>query len=130
MDVCVFNKHHIMKKSLLAHYLKCHINDYKRSKKNGWFCIKNTSKIFRNEEETEKHCKNCEFCQKKNDVNYIEEVSTFGHEVIEKKMPKDKFEINFPKFDFDKYKRKVDESKYIKNEDFLDYIDQEKNIFY
>ena len=130
MEICAFNKNHIMKKSLLAHYLKCHRNDYKKSKDQGWYCINNPLNVFGNKEQKEKHDKDCEYCQNNNREIYEEEISKYGNEIIKNKIPKDKIEIKFPKFDFDLFIKKIDENKYIKKEYFHDYIEDEKNKIY
>ena len=130
MNVCAFDKNHIMKKSLLSHYIKCHQNDYKTSKDNGWFCVNDPLYIFANKEQKERHDKNCEFCQKGKDIIYEEEISIIGHETIEKKMPKDKKIIDFPKFDFDKYIKKMNDNNYLKQEEIQYFIDKEKSTLY
>ena len=130
MTVCVFDKNHKTKKSLLAHYIKCHQSDYKRSKENGWFCCNNPLNIFANQEQKERHNKKCEFCQKGKDIIYEEEVSKMGHEIIEKKMPEEKKIIEFPKFKFDKYINKFNNKNYFTDEEIQLFIDKEKNILY
>ena len=131
MEVCVFDKNHKMKKSVLMHYLKCHKDEYQNCKANKWYCEENTFIIFPNKELKDKHDEKCEFCKKKkNNINitFFDEISVYGHEVIEAKVPKPKKEVNFPVFDFDKYIIKDKSS--IKLNDLDSFIEQEKNILY
>ena len=130
MNVCVFDKNHKMKKSLLSHYIKCHEDDYKASKENGWFCCNNPLNIFANIEQKERHDKNCEFCQKGKDLLYKEDISKIGHEIIEKKLPEDKKEIDFPILDFDEYIKKFNDYNYLKQKDIQYFLNEEKNILY
>jgi len=127
MEVCIFNKNHKMKKSLLSHYSKCHQKEYKEIQDKGWYCKENTSNIFKDQLHKDKHDENCNFC-KKGKVN--EDISINGHEEIERKMSEPKKQIQFPIFDFDKYIKKVDKKYYLKKEDFKNEIDEEKNILY
>ena len=134
MEVCVFDKNHKMKKSLLMHYLRSHPIEYKRCKLNKWYCEKNNLIIFPDKEQKDKHDEKCQFCKSKknNDEKFFEEISEYGHEVIEAKMPKPKKEVNFPTFDFDKFIIKDNSS--IKLNELNDYlapfIEPEKSILY
>ena len=129
MEVCVFNKNHKMKRSLLMHYLYSHRDEFQRCKANRWFCEKNPLIIFPDKEQKDKHDKKCEFCQKKinNDETSFDEISVYGHNVLESKVPKPKKEVKFPVFDFDKYKKDISS---INLNDLDSFIEQEKNILY
>ena len=126
---CAFDKHHKMIKSLLSHYLKCHIDEYNESRKNGWFCVKNSSNIFASKRKKEKHDAKCKYCQEAKNKPYEDEVSLIGHEIIEQKMPKEKKQIDFPILNFDQFIIE-DKDKFIKNEDYKKEIEEEKNILY
>ena len=129
MEVCIFDKNHKMKKSLLMHYLKIHPSHYQRCKANKWFCEKNPLILFPDKEQKDKHDKKCEVCKKKinNDETFFDEISVYGHKVLESKVPKPKKEVKFPVFDFDKYKKDISS---INLNDLDSFIEQEKNILY
>ena len=130
MEVCIFDKNHKMKKSLLMHYLRSHEVEYKRCQANKWYCEKNNLILFPNKEQKDKHDEKCLFCKSKKINNEIsfDEISIYGHEAIESKMPKIKKEVKFPVFDFDKYIKKDISS--INLNDLDSFIEQEKNILY
>ena len=102
-----------MKKSLLSHYIKSHLKEYKLSQKNGWFCSKNSLNIFANQLQKEKHDKDCSFCQSGKKI-FEESISITGFNNIKEKMPEDKIYIEFPKFDFEVYIKKHNKNSYLK----------------
>ena len=129
MSQCLFEENHKNIKNLYSHYLRCHQKEYNTCKKYEWYCRNNTSILFMNEAKKQKHLEKCQYCKNaaSKEGNKIPDISTYGHEIIESKMPKEKIEIKFPIFDFDKYKRDVKKEK---KDDFKDAIEKEKNILY
>ena len=125
MKVCAFNKNHIIKRSLLKHYLKSHQKEYEEIQNNGWYCKNSSLTFFKDQIQKDKHDENCKFCKgEKND----EDISVMGHKIIESKMPEEKKHIDFPKFNFDEYIKQIDKKQYLKKEDFQNEIDEEINI--
>ena len=129
MKVCVYDKNHKMKISLLSHYIRCHENEYRKSKKEGLYCLNNPLNVFANKVQKGKHDKDCAFCgNKKSKIE--EDISKTGYDIIEKKMPEEKRNIKFPRFDFDIYIKKNKENNYLKNGSSKNFNYEESNILY
>ena len=112
----------------MYHYINCHLKEYKKCRKNDWYCKGNNSKLFKNEEQKEKHKKKCIYCQKSKENKNENDISEFGLNIIKEKLPKEKRNFDFPIFNYDNYINK-EKDNYIKGNDILDDIEGEKNIF-
>ena len=127
--VCIFNEEHFIgNKSLYIHYTKCHEKKFKIIMNNGWFCRGKRTKLFKNQNDMDKHLTKCQIC-KAFKYNHSDDISFIGNENLKEKLHDNKKNKDLPTFDFEKFKIENNKINNLDLELINALIEEEKNLF-